>query len=364
MSRNFSFRAAASLLLASFLWAGQAQANHGSANAGEDTDQHEVTQQEYRAGIKNAQSATVAVLGAIATSRPGYDLPANIGDALHGTGFHYHDGYIVTARHSISDLWRGQIVFRKNIKIMLENMEEYPATLVGANETLDIAVYKIDLSQMKSPLGTLKFGSRDPVIGDRLYIYGFPDGAEKARGYGGGTIHFGQAGNEKVYLPKTADSRLMHVDINTCLGNSGGAVFNERGDVVGVMQSFVQTHVNGNEKQCGRMGMAIPGTLAVYAADAIIAGGNVQFPVMGVKLDAGRLRDEWKVVATKVYGAAEKAGMLKGDFILAVDDTPVKTTTQLQSYLLEKKHPGDEVKVKISRDGVEKTLTFALGFGL
>lgn len=370
MSGSLGFRAAAAFVLASCLWGGQAEAAHIadrnetiSSNAS-DPAREKTAKESYLDGVENARRATVAILGAVAVSRSDeYGHPENIGAALHGTGFHVGGGYIVTVRHAIASEYQGRVYFQQKIKIMLENMEEHPAMLVGANNAIDAAVYKIDLSKVKSPLTAVRFAAREPRMGEDLYTFGFPGGAELARGYGGGIASFGKAGNESIYLPKTIDMRLMQVDMPVCLGSSGSGVFNEQGDVAGVMQSFVQTQENEREPQCGRIGMAVPGPLVKSVVDAIIAGGNVRFPVMGVKLKAGRLKDEWKVVADDVSGAAAAAGMLKGDFILAVDNTPVISTTQLQSYLLEKTHPGDLVKVKISRGGKERVLNITLGSG-
>ncbi|MBI4031056.1 MAG: trypsin-like peptidase domain-containing protein [Proteobacteria bacterium] len=369
MSRSFSLKAAAAFVLASCLWSPHADAAHIAdrsetvASEAGGQKRERAAKDVYLDGVRNARRATVAVLGAISMSRSDYDHPDNVGAAMHGTGFHVGGGYIVTVRHAIASSFRGKVYFRPEIKVMLENMEEHSATLVGVNDAIDAAVYKIDLSKVKSPLTAVKFAAREPAMGEDLYTFGFPGGAERARGYGGGIFSAGKAGNESIYLPKTVDIRLMQVDIPVCLGSSGSGVFNEQGEVVGVMQSFVQTHENEKEPQCGRLGMAVPGPIVKHVVEAIIGGGNVKFPVMGVKLKVNRLRDEWKVAAAEVSGAAAAAGMLEDDFILAVNGTPVTTTTQLQSYLMEKTHPGEMVKVKISRGGEEKTLTFALGSG-
>lgn len=369
MSRSLSFKAAAAFVLASCLWGASAEATHisernetTSPEAGGQA-REKTAKEAYLDGVKNARGATVAVVGALAASRDNYDTPDNIGASLHGTGFHVGGGYIVTVRHAIASEYQGKVYFQPKIEVMLENMETHSATLVGVNNVIDAAVYKIDLSKVKSPLTAVKFGAREPVMGEDIYTFGFPYGAERARGYGGGIAAFGKAGNESIYLPKTIDMRLMQVDIPVCLGSSGSGVFNEQGDVVGVIQSFLPTHENEREPQCGRMGMAVPGPVVKYVAGEIIAGRNVRFPVMGVRLGVGRLRDAWKVAADDVSGAAAAAGMLKGDFILAVDNTPVTSTTQLQSYLLEKTHPGDLVKVKISRGGKERVLNITLGSG-
>lgn len=306
-------------------------------------------------GVENAKHAAVAILNNTVDIK-NYNYPGQLPFNIRASAVHLHDGYILTARHASTQMLGGTKGFAREISIVTENLEEHTATLVGGNNFIDIAVYKLDPSKLVTPLSDTKFSAQEPRSGEDVYTIGYPLGW-------GPTHAYGKAGNTRTFLP-TADYRMMQLDMASCSGNSGGALFNADGEIAGFVQSIIPTLENEKEQQCSRMTFAMPGTIIARVADAIIAGGNVKFPVMGISMEVTtRLAGAWRVSVKEVHanGPAEQAGMKKDDIILSIGDVPVTGQAQLKNHLIENVRPGDRKDVKIMRQGKEKTLTITLG---
>ncbi|HEY8191187.1 MAG TPA: S1C family serine protease, partial [Alphaproteobacteria bacterium] len=317
-----AFLQAAALLLATCLSGVHAAPVHAAGEGSINLD-----------GVENAQHAAVAIMQNRNRVDPEtYNHPNRLNLSIRGSGIHLHDGFILTARHAAIEKSNGELVFPPEISVITENLEERTAKFVGANDFIDIAIYRMDVLKLDVPLTVTKFSAQEPRAGEEVYTVGYPVGW-------GPTLAFGKAGNTRTFLP-TASSRLMQLDMGSCLGNSGGGLFNAKGEIAGMVQAIVQTVDIKSEKECSRISFAVPGPIIARVAEAIIGGGNIKFPVMGVELTTAKLGPVWRVAVDSVSGPAKQAGMLKGDIILAIGDVPVTSAAQLKSYLIENASPG------------------------
>ena len=103
-------------------------------------------------------------------------------------------------------------------------------------------------------------------------------------------------------------------------GNSGGGVFNAKGEVVGMVQSIVQTETNQGERRCSRFAFAVPGHLVQRIVTALIDGSHPGFPRIGIGMTAAKIGNRWRVAVSKASGPAKRGGIRKGDILLSIDD--------------------------------------------
>ena len=96
--------------------------------------------------------------------------------AIRGTGFHFRDGYIVTARHAVKRQEGGKTVIPQEISVLTGDMHEFPATLTGVHAFLDLAVYRLKDAKGTSVLGTVPFSKTEPRPGDEILTIGYPLG--------------------------------------------------------------------------------------------------------------------------------------------------------------------------------------------
>lgn len=152
-------------------------------------------------------------------------------------------------------------------------------------------------------------------------------------------------------------------------GNSGGPLFDLRGNVVGVTTAkYSGETVTGATIE--GIGFAIPINTAMDIAQQLIENGAVARPVLGVSIldiQDSSTAQQYGVSALGVYvadvtkgGGAEAAGVQRGDRIIAIDDTAVSSTATVKSYLADKQ-VGDTVTLQVERDGKVLTLNVTLG---
>lgn len=274
---------------------------------------------------------------------------------MRGTGFHTGNGYIVTALHVVSKEDRNgdKITVDGEISVLTDDMKELPLRLVGYNQFLDVAVYEADRRRGVFPPGSVKFSKEEPSPGDEVFSVGFPLGW-------GPVFSYGRSGNENAYL-STLPSRAIQADMSFCGGNSGGAIFNNAGEITGMAHAIIQDKKEGEEERCSRMTFGVPGVMLARAVDDIVKGNSPRFPLLGARLNAVKLGEQWRVAVSGVEGAALKAGMQKGDVIMSIDDVPVTTAAELKNYIVGEKNPGDQTKVRVLRGNEEKVLSVTLG---
>lgn len=309
------------------------------------------TKEERVAGaIHRAKRATVGILRSEERSPA---APTKAHFSIRGTGVHLRDGYIVTARHAVTRQKGSQTVLAEMIAVLTEDFHELAAELVGFSEFLDLAVYRVDLEADPSVLGIVPFGALEPAPGDDVFTVGYPLGW-------GPTVGFGHVGNPNTFLP-TLQARLLQLDLAACSGNSGGGLFNARGDLVGFVHAIIQTDGPESERRCSRMAFGVPAKLAGRIIDALIKGEPAGFPRLGLGLTSVKLGTQWRVAVSSATGPAREAGFEKGDILVAIEGTEVVSAAQLKSYLLERTRPGQQVRVTVLRDREKAVLMVRLG---
>ena len=270
-----------------------------------------------------------------------------------------NDGYIVTNNHVVDSKSQSNfydISEAKSIKITLYNDEnEYEAKIVGKDEQTDLAVLKIE----KNGLTAAEFADSDSVkVGEFSMAVGNPLEL-------GTTITCGvvSALNRKV---EDAEGKATYTCIQTDAainsGNSGGALVNSQGQVIGINTLKVaSTGVEG-------IGFAIPINSTTDIISQLITYNKVKRPAIGIE---GRdlteeIAKRYKlvvgvyVVSVSEYSSAEKAGIKVGDVIIEADGKKVTTLNELNE--IKNTHSiGEELRLKVNRDGQEKEITIILG---
>ena len=266
------------------------------------------------------------------------------------------DGYILTNNHIINSSSSSsyyEVGKANKITVYLYNDEtEYEGTIIGTDEQTDLAVIKID----KTGLTVAELGDSDSVqVGEFAMAIGNPLGMQSS--VSSGTI---SAVNRSV----TSDNvtyKLIQTDAAINSGNSGGALVNSQGQVIGI--NTLKMSGSGIEG----MGFAIPinSTKDIYSQ--LIQYNKVKRPYIGISgrdLDAetakaNNLVEGVYVLSVEEFSAAEKAGIKNGDVITQIDGKDIKTMDELNE--IKNSHSiGDEITLKISRSGKEKEIKLTL----
>jgi serine protease Do len=302
--------------------------------------------------IERAKRATVGILEDTQDPRTP-DKPGKI--KIRGTGFHIHDGYIVTARHAVEKPSPTGHIVPKVIHVLTTDLHELVAQIVGESAFLDVVVYR--LNQKDRPILDVvaAFASEAPLVGSEVFTVGYPMGW-------GPTMAFGRIGNANTYL-QTVETRLLQADLSACSGNSGGALYNQSGNVVGVMHAVIQTDKDESHVFCSQMAFAIPGTLASRIVAAAIEGKPLTFSKLGIYMTAVKEGTKWRMAVKDVSEPAKAAGIQKHDILLTIDDTEILDAAHLKNYLIERTVPGQHVSVKVRRAEADLTFTVTLAGG-
>ena len=262
------------------------------------------------------------------------------------------DGYIITNHHVIEGA--------SDVDVTLTDGSSYKAKIIGSDDTLDIALIKIDASG----LTVAAFGSSsDLEVGETAIVIGNPLGKL------GGSVTAGIISSTKRNVQIDGQySELLQTDAAINPGNSGGGLFDGNGNLVGiVVAKSVQTN-SGTVVES--IGYAIPiDNVKSVLADLKENGKVTGRAYMGVSLvdvtETNKERygvEKEGVYVGKVYDntAASDAGLVVGDLILKFDGDEVKTLSEV-SLAIQKKKAGDKVKLVVYRDGEEKTIELTLG---
>ena len=263
-----------------------------------------------------------------------------------GTGVIFtEDGYILTNYHVVEG--------GSDCYIALDTGKSYQASYVAGDPVSDLAVLKVD----GRGLPAAEFGESDLLtVGDKVYAIGNPLGYEL---WGTMTDGIVSAVDRDVQV----DGRTMTlIQTNAALnsGNSGGPLINEYGQVVGlnvIKMSSSYFSIEG-------LGFAIPSATMDRVVDDLLATGEPQpQPVLGlsVRLEATQLSDRsqgLEVVEIPPGGAADRAGVQVGDYVLSAAGHPLETSEDLL-WVRRQKRMGDELDMTLWRDGeiVEVTLS-------
>ena len=258
------------------------------------------------------------------------------------------DGYIVTNNHVIAGA--------RELIVSLSDGNTINGELVGADEMTDIAVVKVDAKD----LPTAKFGNSDEImVGEPAIAIGNPMGLEFQ---GSVTVGVISALNRTIGLNDRL-VKLIQTDAAISPGNSGGALLNYDGEVIGINSAKLATEgVEG-------MGFAIPINTVQSIIDELMNKGYVARPYLGVTIfdKQTALRYGYQLTIDKgVYvfqvqidGPADRVGLQRGDVILAIEGKEVNTVTEIRAEIAAKK-VGDKIKVRYERDGRENTVDVTL----
>jgi serine protease Do len=265
----------------------------------------------------------------------GNGAPTMMGE---GSGFIVSaDGTILTNAHVVRDA--------DEVTVKLQDRREYRAKVLGSDPKTDVAVLKIDAKNLPVvPLGS----TRNLQVGEWVIAIGSPYGLES-------TVTAGVVSAKGRTLPGDNGTQFIQTDVAVNPGNSGGPLFNTRGEVVGI-NSQIYSQSGGYQG----LSFAIPIDAAVRIKDQIVATGKVQHAKLGVTVqdvnqgfaDSFRLDTvEGALVSSVQRGSAgDKAGLKAGDVIRKVNGQPIVSSGDLPA-LVSLARPGDKVGIDVWRDG-------------
>ena len=275
---------------------------------------------------------------------------------MRGSGIYLGDGYVLTARHTTKRQGAGTGVDPPHVSVISSTLEEAPAALVGVNQFLDVALYRVSQEMVPHGLSARTFSQTEALPGEQVFTVGYPLGW-------GPAISYGYIGNPNTFLP-TVQSRLLQVDLSACSGNSGGGLFNTRGEIVGLVHAIIQTETVQEERRCSRFAFAVPGPLVRKIVEALKQGKPFHFSKLGLQLISVKFENRWRMAVAQATGPARRAGFKKGDVLLSIDDQPIDSASQLKTYVIEHTRPLQPVNIRVLRDHKERVIRVILGKAL
>jgi serine protease Do len=302
--------------------------------------------------IERAKRATVGILEDTQDPRTP-ERPGKI--KVRGTGFHLRDGYIVTARHAVEKNSPAGHIVPKVIHVLTTDLHELVAQIVGESTYLDVVLYRLNQKDRPVLDTATGFSTQTPAVGSEVFTVGYPMGW-------GPTMAFGRIGNANTFL-QTVETRLLQADLSACSGNSGGALYNQVGEVVGILHAVIQTDKDETHVFCSQMAFAIPATLAARIVASVIDGKPVAFSKLGIHMTAVKEGTKWRMAVQDVAEPAKGAGIQKHDILLAIEGTEILDAAHLKNYLIEQTVPGQRVSVKVRRAEADLTFTVTLAGG-
>lgn len=270
-------------------------------------------------------------------------------------------GYLLTNYHVIDGA--------DSVTLTMSDDTEAEATVLGGDEYLDLAVLRVDRSNvsMVANIGT----SEDMNLGDTVFTVGTPMGEEYR-----GTVTSGiLSGKDRMVSVSVSNSnsndwvmRVLQFDASINPGNSGGPLLNANGEVIGICSlKLVDDEIEG-------MGFAIPIEYAMNHIESLENGEEISWPVLGVSMvnvsdtaslyrngiNIDRNITEGVVVVQAERGSgAYEAGLTTGDVITAIDGKKVEDSAYLR-YELYQHQAGDTIEITYIRDGREHTANVTL----
>lgn len=292
-------------------------------------------------------NSTVGITTSVTTNFWGYRSTS----ATSGSGFIISDdGYILTNFHVIED--------SDSISISMYNGDSFDAALIGYDESNDIAVLKIEAEELSPVI----LGNSDNLnVGDSVIAIGNPLG-ELTFTLTSGAI---SAKDREVTLSGNVTMNLLQTDCAINSGNSGGALFNLYGEVIGVTNAKYSTS-SSNSASIDNIGFAIPINSIMTIVESIIENGYISKPYIGISvLDVSAETQQYGIPAGAAVqsvtenGPAAQAGLQKGDVITAVDGKTM-TSNELVNYIGEAS-VGQEMVFSVYRQGDNLEISVYVG---
>jgi Do/DeqQ family serine protease len=260
------------------------------------------------------------------------------------------DGTVLTNHHVIDGA--------EKIVVQMKDNKTYEAKIVGSDPPSDLAVLKIETEN----LPFLNLGNSDNVrIGDIVLAIGNPLGI-------GQTVTAGiiSAKGRRTGLSDGSFEDFLQTDAPINRGNSGGALVSLNGELIGINSQILSD--SGNGGNIG-IGFSIPSNMAKSVMEQLLKDGKVHRGMLGVNIQniteetakALELKDTKGVLVSNVRAgsAAEKAGVKRGDIILAINGETIEDSNVLRNKVAATQ-PGSDIKLTVSRDGNEQEFTAKL----
>ncbi|MBQ1842862.1 MAG: Do family serine endopeptidase [Bacteroidales bacterium] len=256
------------------------------------------------------------------------------------------DGYIVTNNHVVENA--------SKVSVTLNNNKVYDATVVGTDPATDVALIKIDATD----LPVIEMGDSDALrLGEWVLAIGSPLSYNLRS-----TITAGIVSAKGRSMPSNSGEfkieSFIQTDAAVNPGNSGGALVNKKGQLVGI-----NTAIISQTGSYSGYSFAVPVNIVKKVVEDLIDFGSVKRAILGITMQTvdDKIAKELKLSSLSgVYinevsksGAAEKAGLQKGDVIIAIDGEKVKDAPSVQAKV-NNYHPGDKASITYIRDGKEK----------
>ena len=260
------------------------------------------------------------------------------------------DGFIVTNNHVISGA--------KEITVVTANNNEYEAVLIGTDPTTDIALLKIDAEDLK----TIVVANSDAVrLGQWVLAVGNPFNLTSTVTAG---IISAKGRDINIIDEQSAIESFIQTDAAVNPGNSGGALVNTGGELVGI-----NTAISSRSGSFEGYSFAVPANLVMKVVGDLKEFGRVQRAFMGINYNElnASLSEELKLtINSGVYvanviegGAADEAGIKKGDVIINVDGKQVRTGADL-TEAIGSHRPGEQLNVLVNRNGINQQYSMVL----
>ena len=258
------------------------------------------------------------------------------------------DGYIVTNNHVVSGA--------TSITVTLNDNSQYEATVVGTDPATDVAIIKIDAQNLPS----IPLGDSDQLrLGEWVLAIGSPLGAQLR-----GTITAGIVSAKGRSMPDGSGEfkieSFIQTDAAVNPGNSGGALVNKRGELVGINTAIVS-----QTGSYSGYSFAVPVNIVKRVASDLIDFGSVKRAVLGITMQPidKKIQEDLKlnsmngvyIVEVSKGSAAEEAGLKQGDVIIAIDGQRISDGASVQEKV-NNYHPGEKAVVTYIRDGKENNV--------
>lgn len=274
-----------------------------------------------------------------------------------GSGVIYHsDGSIVTDAHVVEDQQKQPF---KNVGVQFADGSQSQGTIIGVDDVTDLAVLKVD----RTGLPAARFAASDPEVGSMTVVIGSPLGLEE-------TVTAGIVSSLHRNMPPSKESPhgaidLLQTDAPISPGNSGGAVADSSGQVIGLSEAYLPPSTGAVA-----IGFVTPSSTVTDVADQLLASGSVKHAALGVvptditpqlaqrfslPTTAGAL-----IVNVSQGSPAEQGGMKPGDIVTKFAQTDIGNVTDLL-VALRKQDPGQQVDVVVQRGSTSQNLHITLG---
>lgn len=293
-------------------------------------------------------SSVADVAEAMLPSVARVDINGSAGTGSGSAVVYNSDGYLVTNNHVVQGAGE--------VSVTLPDTQVVRAQVVGTDPASDLAVLRIDRTGLQPPT----FATEQPRPGDTAIAIGSPFGLDS-------TVTSGiiSATERDVNAPGATLVGMLQTDAAINPGNSGGALANDRGELIGI-----NTAILSRTGQSGGIGFAIPVSTVQTVAEQLIQQGFVEYAYLGVSTQdlnegvaaqLGLESAEGALVGEVIPGsAADAAGLVRGDVIVALDDQRITSPGDLVGAV-RNLAPGDQGTVIFVRDGQEQQATVTFG---